>query len=196
MGIRWERIRISGFLRAAVLLVPVCTVMAQEARPIEEVVVQGLERCGSWPIDHREMSTCEFAVLDRGRISTVRELRSKLLSLCLSCTDRVCVRRQLPRDLQEEARLCRRVFWTPTRIRRMSRQSRNTHWLDVSFTYTLSARGRVEDVRLTSLEGEWSREEVRDLVVKGASRALYEPLVVEDVAYEIVDLRGRYVLEE
>ncbi|MCH7822737.1 MAG: hypothetical protein IIA07_12020 [Proteobacteria bacterium] len=42
---------------------------------IEELIVMGVSRCGSWPIAHQSLRGCEFAELERKNLPTVLELR-------------------------------------------------------------------------------------------------------------------------
>ena len=42
---------------------------------IEELVVVGIGRCGSWPIPHQSLKGCEFAELDKDDLPKVLDLR-------------------------------------------------------------------------------------------------------------------------
>ncbi len=68
--------------------------------------------------------------------------------------------------------------------------------LRVSFTFKLSTDGRVEDIELVSFETDIGEEELLQLIEEGATRTRFEPVVVADVAYEIVGLRDAFVLND
>lgn len=68
--------------------------------------------------------------------------------------------------------------------------------LRVSFTFKLSTDGRVEDIELVSFESDIGEEELLQLIEEGATRTRFEPVVVADVAYEIVGLRDAFVLND
>lgn len=68
--------------------------------------------------------------------------------------------------------------------------------LRVSFTFKLSIDGRVEDIELVSFETDIGEEELLQLIEEGATRTRFEPVVVADVAYEIVGLRDAFVLND
>ncbi len=49
---------------------------------------------------------------------------------------------------------------------------------------------------MVSFESDIAEEELLELIERGASKTRFEPVVVEDMAYEIVSLRGAYVLDD
>ena len=68
--------------------------------------------------------------------------------------------------------------------------------LSVSFTFTISTGGKVEAVEMVSIEGDIAEEEVLKLINRGASKTRFEPLVIADTAYEIVGLKGAFILSD
>ena len=72
----------------------------------------------------------------------------------------------------------------------------STSPLSVSFTFKISTDGRVEDIELVSFESDIGEEELLQLIEDGATRTRFEPVVVADVAYEIVGLRDAFVLND
>jgi hypothetical protein len=68
--------------------------------------------------------------------------------------------------------------------------------LRVSFTFTISTTGRVEDIEVVSFEGDISEEKLLELIESGATKARYEPVVVADMAYEIVGLKEAFILDD
>ena len=175
---------------------------------IEEIIVKGVNWCGSWPIQHRGLIGCGYAELEQKDLAMVLDLRPKLFTTCLSCQGSRCITKLWPEGKTTEKLLCKRLFWTPTRVAKFmivdehSRVPRfmiadeHSSPLSVSFNFTISTTGRVEDVEVIWFEGDIVEEELLELIEDGASKTRFEPVVVEDVAYAIVGLRGAYVLDD
>ena len=164
---------------------------------IEEIVVKGVVWCGSWPIQHRGLTGCEYAELEKKYLAMVLDLRPKLFSTCLSCQGSRCITKVWPERKTREKFLCKRVFWTPTKVARfMIAGGAHSSSLSVSFNFTISTTGRVEDIEVVSFEGNIEEEVLLELIKRGASKTRFEPVVVENMAYEIVGLRGAYVLDD
>ena len=68
--------------------------------------------------------------------------------------------------------------------------------LNVSFTFTISTAGRVEDLQIVSFDSEIEKEEVLKLIERGATRTKFEPVVIADIAYEIVGVKGAFILDD
>lgn len=175
---------------------------------VEEVVVVGIGRCGSWPIAHQNLKGCEFAELEKENLLAVLELRPKMFSDCLSCQGNQCTIKSWSEDRTTEQLLCKRLFWTPTRVStflnpvsryasiveygRQMDATRNSP-LRVSYTFKISIDGRVEDIELISFDSDIEEEELLQLIVDGAARTRFEPIVVAEVAYELVGLRDTII---
>ena len=99
-------------------------------------------------------------------------------------------------DRTTEKLLCKRLFWTPTRVSRFMNPGARFSALRVSYTFKISTDGKVEDIELISFEGDIEEEELVRLIGDGASKTRFEPIVVADVAYEIVGLRDTFILNE
>ena len=164
---------------------------------IEEIVIKGVHRCGSWPIQHRGLIGCEYAELEKKYLAMILDLRPKLFSTCLSCQGSRCITEVWPEGKVTEKLLCKRLFWTPTKVARfMIAGGEHSSPLSVSFNFTISTLGRVEDIEVASFEGDIAEEELLELIERGASKTRFEPVVVDDMAYEIVGLRDAYVLDD
>ena len=156
---------------------------------IDEIVVVGVNPCGSWPIEHDGLQGCEYAELRKEDLPMVLRSRKKFFSDCLKCLDRRCTMNAWPEDKTTEKLLCNRLFRTPTRIPRFMKSAALFSPFRVSFTFSISVKGKVEDVELVSFVGDYGEEELLRLIVSGASRTRFEPIVVADVAYQLVGLR-------
>jgi len=163
---------------------------------IEEIVVTGKRRCGSWPIDHLRIRDCEFAELIEEILPKVLETRPKLFHTCLSCEGNRCVARAWPEDRLTEELICKRLFWTPTRIVRSMISGDNLDLTRVDFTYAISVKGRVEDVEIVSFESEseLNAAEVLRLIEDGAVRTRFAPVTIAETVYKIVGLKEAFIL--
>lgn len=175
---------------------------------VEELVVVGVGRCGSWPIQHQSLKGCEFAELEKKNLPMVLDMRPKLFSDCLVCEGNQCAAKAWPDDQIKEKLLCKRLFWTPTRVstfmnpvsrygsiveyERKFGATHNSPWR-VSYTFNISTEGRVEDIELISFDGDFEEEKLLQLIEDGAARTRFEPIVVAEVAYELVDLRDTII---
>ncbi len=72
--------------------------------------------------------------------------------------------------------------------------SGNVKPVAVSITYTISPEGRAENIKIRSLEGKMTQRSILQLVQQGAARTRFEPLVIEETAYEIVGLIDSFEL--
>jgi hypothetical protein len=170
---------------------------------IEEIVTKGVHRCGSWPIKHARLHGCEYEVLKDERLAAALDLRPKLFSTCLSCQGSRCITNVWPEGKVVEKLFCRRVFWTPTKVVGYIFSLANvkslrvySSALRVSFTFTISTTGRVENIEVVSFEGNISEEKLTELIAWGATKTRYEPVVVADIAYEIVGLKEAFILDD
>jgi hypothetical protein len=160
---------------------------------IDEVVVVGPSRCGSWPIEHQSLRGCEFAELKKEDLPKVLDLRRKLVSDCLICQGNQCTIKAWPEYRITEKLLCKRLFWTPTRVSNFMYPLARYSPLRVSYTFKISTDGRVEDIELISFDGDIEEEELLQLIAHGAARTRFEPIVVAEVAYELVGLRDTFI---
>ena len=161
---------------------------------IEEVVIKTVLRCGSWPINHMSVSGCEYAKLKREALPAVVKQRPKLLARCLNCRDRQCVVRQWSDYQVTERRLCKTLFWTPIQVSSYLYAAKFATQIKVSYTYSISTRGRIEDIAITSFESDMTKQEVLNIVTRGAARVRFEPLNIAGAEYELVGLRDAIIL--
>ena len=170
---------------------------------IDEIVIKAVHRCGSWPIEHTRLRGCKYEVLKDENLAAVLDLRPILFSTCLSCQGSRCITNVWPEGKLVEKLRCKRVFLTPTRVVSFIYSAENvkslsvySSALSVSFTFTISTTGRVEDIEVVSFEGGISEEKLSELIERGATKTRYEPVVVADMAYEIVGLKEAFILDD
>ena len=170
--------------------------LAQPAdRPIEEVQVTAFNGCGPWPIRHRLISTCSYAQLKNETLAVVRALRDQVFENCLSCRDGVCHPNYPSAESADRGRLCRKLFWTPTRVGVLQAHILHTRDLLVDFSYAISPRGRVTDIQITYLESEIDRRTVLAMIKEGAAQIEFEPVEQAGVPVKIADLVHGFTLE-
>ncbi|MEZ5550479.1 MAG: hypothetical protein R3E82_06310 [Pseudomonadales bacterium] len=162
---------------------------------IEEVRVTAFNGCGPWPISHRLISTCSYAQLKREKLETVNALRTRQAAVCLVCDSNICRPARHRLSSEADTKLCRKLFWTPTRVGVIRRSMVSSQDLVVDFSYGISREGRVTDIRITYLESELSRRKVLALIREGAAQISFEPVEVAGAPVEIVDLAHGYTLQ-
>jgi hypothetical protein len=156
---------------------------------IDEVVAVGTNRCGSWPIEHYRLQNCEYVELRKEDLPMVLHSRQIFFSDCLKCLGSRCTMRAWPENKIVEKLLCKRLFWTPTRVPRFMKPDALFSPFSVSFTFSISIEGKVEDIELVSFDSDIDEEALLRLIEDGAARTRFEPIVVADVAYQLVGLR-------
>jgi len=171
------------------------TTATQPAEVIEEIVVKGFNWCGIWPIQHRGLIGCTYIELDGRDLEMALDLRSELFADCLSCRGNQCTANAWPDNKTVERMLCRRLFWTPSNVAKWSHTLGRSGPLSVSVNFAISTAGSVNDIEIVSFDGDIEKEDLLDLIERGARRARFEPVIIEDTAYKIVGLHGSWVLE-
>jgi hypothetical protein len=163
---------------------------------IEEIVVKAVNWCGIWPIQHQGAIGCEYAELEKNYIPRVLELRTKVFPVCLQCQGIRCSPVVWEEGKVTEKLMCRRLFWTPRKVARLMPDNKHSGHVSVSFTFAISTAGRVQAIEIVSFESDTAEEEVLKLIEYGATKTRFEPLVIADVAYEVVGLKGAFILDE
>jgi len=163
---------------------------------IDEIVVLATNVCGSWPIEHYRLTGCEYLELKKEEVPMVLRARQKFFPDCLKCLGSRCTMKAWPEDRTTEKLLCKRLFRTPTRVARFMNPEALFSPFRVSFTFNISVKGKVEDVELVSFEGDIEKEELLRLIEGGAARTRFEPIVVADVAYELISLNDAFILDD
>ena len=191
-------------LSSIALLICASSTVAQETdirgaystEDIDEIVVFGVNQCGSWPIEHYRLKGCHYVELKKEDLPMVLRSRQEFFSDCLKCLGSRCAMKAWPEDNTTEELLCNRLFRTPTRVPRFMNPDALFSPFRVSFTFSISVKGKVEDIELVSFDGDIDEEELLRLIESGATRTRFEPIVVADVAYQLVGLRDKLILDD
>lgn len=168
---------------------------AASAREVEEVRVSAVAQCGSWPIAHADIVGCEYAELKPEMLKSIREHRADYLTRCLHCEDGTCAPKTWSRDQMTVRNLCKRLFMTPVKVPSWSgRLKVANESLLVRFSYSISRRGRVEDIHLHLHDSDLTETQVIKMIENGAQEVRFEPLRFEGRVLSIVDLAEGYTL--
>jgi hypothetical protein len=166
----------------------------QSGDVIDEIVVKGAQWCGTWPIPHKAVFGCSYVELEHEDLDRVLELRSELLATCLNCQGNQCSAVAWPQDNSLERMVCKRVFWTPTRISRMVYKVGHSSPLSVSARYTISTAGTVKDIEIVTFDGNITEENLLELLERGAGKTRFEPVVIDDTAYAVTGIHASWDL--
>ena len=159
---------------------------------IDEIVVKGANTCGSWPIPHRASLGCAYVELEREDLDRALEMRSELLATCLNCQGNQCSAIAWSQDNSLERMICKRIFWTPTRVSKFAYKVERSRPLSVSARYTISTAGTVKDIEIVTFDGSISEKNLLKLLERGAGRTRFAPVVIDDTAYEITGIRASW----
>ena len=185
----------TGFIYGGLLA---ASALAGQAQPVEEVLVQATRGCGMWPIAHAYvMSYCTYAELKDEVLPEVLSQRPELAGTCLVCdaSNQTCQPRRFSAAESDRARMCQRVFWTPVEVLPMvNRQGIVQRSIDVSFTFAVSQTGTVQDIEINYISG-FTKAATARLIRDGAITVTYAPLIIDDVAYRLINLEGNYILD-
>ena len=148
-----------------------------------------------------ETMQCNFdSALGESLDEKISALREKAFGLCLKCEGNSCkmniFKSESDPDLEEKRQgamaLCKRVFCTPKRIRKIQGEEIPTD-LPIGksrfeFSYKISEKGRVRDIEITSIEGVMNRREAYRWTTGLTKRVIYLPVRVNGKTYEITNL--------
>ena len=130
----------------------------------------------------------------------ISDLRERTFALCLKCEGNSCKMNifspESDPDLEEKRQgamaLCKRVFCTPKKIRKIQGEEIPAD-LPIGksrfeFSYKISEKGRVRDIEITSIEGVMNRREAYRWTTGLTKRVIYLPVRVNGKTYEITNL--------
>lgn len=164
-------------------------------RDVEEVRVSAVAQCGSWPIAHVDIVGCEYAELKTEVLKDIRKHRADYLTRCLQCKDGTCALKTWSRDQMTARNLCKRLYITPIKVpSRSDRTDVSEASLLVRFSFSITHRGRVDDIHLDLLDSDLTESQVFKMIKGGARQVRFEPLKVDGQALSIEGLRDGYTL--
>ena len=86
--------------------------------------------------------------------------------------------------------ICKRMFCTPIKVAKAYEVPGNSPTGKSSFdyTYSISKKGKLTDINILKVEGEFNRKDALNYLKALTKRTRYEPLVNENKKYQITNL--------
>ena len=132
---------------------------------------------------------------DPKALSQLNELRSRAFNHCLSCVDDSCNLKSWNEANRKNTLICKRLFCSATY---QSKQVNKSAWRklpegygNLLFSFSINKQGLVDAHKITYLDGTMKRESVEIYLEKLLTGHKFEPIVIDNQAYELKDLKGR-----
>ena len=139
-----------------------------------------------------EFMQCNFdSELGGGNEERILEIRERALDSCLKCEGSSCKMLLYPPE-SDPAKFCKRVFCTPKKIRKIQGEEIPADLRigksKFEFSYKITEKGRVRDVKIISLEGVMNERDAYRWTTGLTKRVTYFPLKIKGKTYEITNL--------
>ena len=128
-------------------------------------------------------------------LSQLNEMRSRAFNHCLSCVDDSCNLKSWNEANRKNTLICKRLFCSATY---QSKQVNKSAWRklpegygNLLFSFSINKQGLVDAHKITYLDGTMKRESVEIFLEKLLTGYKFEPIVIDNQAYELKDLKGR-----
>jgi hypothetical protein len=131
--------------------------------------------------------------LSDNSLKKVLEMRPKATKHCLVCGTLSCKLKIWDSDNKSNEKICKRLFCKPIKTNRnvyASSENLSMGITSVSFTYGVNTKGRIDNVKLISLEGEMERKMAYKFLKDNLKTLRYEPLIIDDEIYALNGLSG------
>ncbi len=148
-----------------------------------------------------ELTQCNmYSALGEELDERIKAAREKYSSLCLTCEGSSCrmnvFKSESDSALEEKRKTvvasCKRIFCTPTKFRKIQGEEIPTD-LPIGktmfeFSYKISEKGRIRDVKIISIEGAMNNREAYRWATTMTKRVIYLPLELNGKSYTLTDL--------
>ena len=128
-------------------------------------------------------------------VSQLNEMRSRAFNHCLSCVDDSCNLKSWNEANRKNTLICKRLFCSATY---QSKQVNKSAWRklpegygNLLFSFSINKQGLVDAHKITYLDGTMKRESVEIYLEKLLTGHKFEPIVIDNQAYALKDLKGR-----
>ena len=128
-------------------------------------------------------------------LSQLNEMRSRAFNHCLSCVDDSCNLKSWNEANRKNTLICKRLFCSATY---QSKQVIKNAWRklpegygNLLFSFSINKQGLVDAHKITYLDGTMKRESVEIFLEKLLTGLKFEPIVIDNQAYALKDLKGR-----
>ena len=148
--------------------------------------------CLVYGFDQSALKTIEPKAL-----SQLNEMRSKAFNHCLSCVDDSCNLKSWNEANRKNTLICKRLFCSATY---QSKQVIKNAWRklpegygNLLFSFSINKQGLIDTHKITYLDGtiKSKRESVETYLEKSLTGHKFEPIVIDNQAYALKDLKGR-----
>jgi len=130
-------------------------------------------------------------------LSQLNEMRSRAFNHCLSCVDDSCKLKSWNEANRKNTLICKRLFCSATY---QSKQVIKNAWRklpegygNLLFSFSINKQGLIDTHKITYLDGtiKSKRESVETYLEKSLTGHKFEPIVIDNQAYALKDLKGR-----
>ena len=128
-------------------------------------------------------------------LSQLNEMRSRAFNHCLSCVDDSCNLKSWNEANRENTLICNRLFCSATyqskQVNKSARRKLPEGYGNLLFSFSINKQGLIDTHKITYLDGNMKRESVEIYLEKLLTGHKFEPIVIDNQAYELKDLKGR-----
>ncbi|MFL2697678.1 MAG: hypothetical protein ACJ0F4_00585 [Gammaproteobacteria bacterium] len=128
-------------------------------------------------------------------LSQLNEMRSRAFNHCLSCIDDSCNLKSWNEANSKNTLICNRLFCRATyqskKVNRVARMKLSEGYGNLLFSFSINKQGLVDAHKITYLDGTIKRESVEIFLEKLLTGHKFEPIVIDNQAYALKDLKGR-----
>tara|TARA_B110000263_G_scaffold40683_1_gene32443 strand:- start:135 stop:671 length:537 start_codon:yes stop_codon:yes gene_type:complete len=123
-------------------------------------------------------------------LTKVLKHRDSAFAICLSCNKGECLMKSWTSETRSDEAICKRLFCTPKKVAKGYEVPADSPTGKSSFTYkySISKKGKLIDINILSVEGEYNHKDALNFVKALTKRTKYEPLVHDNKKYKIANL--------
>ena len=128
-------------------------------------------------------------------LSQLNEMRSRVFNHCLSCVDDSCKLKSWNEANRKNTLICNRLFCRATyqskQVNKSARRKLPEGYGNLLFSFSINKQGLIDTHKITYLDGTIKRESVETFLEKLLTGHKFEPIVIDNQAYALKDLKGR-----
>ena len=128
-------------------------------------------------------------------LSQLNEMRSRAFNHCLSCVDNSCNLKSWNEANRKNTLICKRLFCSATyhskQVYKSARRKLPEGYGNLLFSFSINKQGLIDTHKITYLDGTMKRESVEIYLEKLLTGHKFEPIVIDNQAYALKDLKGR-----
>ena len=132
---------------------------------------------------------------DPKALSQLNEMRSRAFNHCLSCVDDSCKLKSWNEANRKNTLICNRLFCRATyqskQVNKSARRKLPEGYGNLLFSFSINKQGLIDTHKITYLDGTIKRESVETFLEKLLTGHKFEPIVIDNQAYALKDLKGR-----